>query len=311
MNRIPFLLFSFAAFAADLSSPIVGYSVQASNKEVRLILGVPGATSYSEPVALPAEVQSIRLTPGHRWLLALRAEGSAASAWVPETGVERTLDKVSGEPGVISLSPNGAAAAFYWRAGNRIVVYAGFPDAPVVTAELATGNWASLAVSNDGRQLAGQSESGELHLLFENGEPVDRLVREAHATASFGFFGAANTLAVAEPGSNQIELFTAAARRSLQLPAAITASARFIPGAAEWFSLVDPGSAAMYRLELSGQVRAFALEGIPVAAFESLRPRGATLLAAPEGGVPRIVLSHADGDDLFYLPTLAVEEREQ
>lgn len=310
MKRTPFLLISLTAFAADLSSPIVGYSVR--NREVRLILGVPGATSYSGPVALPAGVESIRLTPGHRWLLALRADGSAASAWVPETGVERTLEKVSGEPGLISLSPNGAAAAFYWRDANRIVVYAGLPEAPAVTAELAAGNWTSLAVSNDGRHLAGLSGSGELHLLLKDGEPIDSLVRESRAIASFGFFGAANTLAVAEPGSDRIELITATARQSLQLPAAITASARFMPGAGEWFSLVDPDAAATYRLEFAGQVRAFALEGIAVSAFESLRPRGATLLAAPEGGVPRIVLSHADGDDLFYLPTLAAaEEREQ
>jgi len=310
MKRIPFLFVVLAGFATDLSSPIVGYSVNASRKEVRLILGQPGSTHYSEPVALPADTASIRSTPGHRWLLALRAEGSAASAWIPETGVEHSLEKVNGETGVIALSPGGTAAAFYWREASRLVVYGGLPNAPVVTAELAVGHWASLAVSNDGRQLAGATESGQLHVLLQDGEPVDRLVRESRPLASYGFFGAGSALAVAEPGVEHVDLISADGHRVLPLPAVITASARFVPGAAEWFSLVDPDAAAMYRLELSGQVRAFALEGISVSALESLRPRGATLLAAPEGGVPRIVLSHADGDDLFYLPTLA-EEREQ
>ena len=315
MKHTTFLLLLSAVLAADVSAPIVGYSVQAARREVRVILGVPGSTHYSEPLAWPAEAASVRVTPGHRWLLALRGEDASPSVWIPESGVERSLAKVSGEPGLIAISPSGAAVAFYWRAAQRLVVYAGLPDAPVLAADFRTGDWASLAIGNSGRLVAGQSESGELRIILRDAEPMEKLVREARAVASYGFVGDDNTLAIVEPGSDRVELIGGVrdgsfTRRLLQLPAASTSSARLISGGVGWFSLVDPDGGVMYRLELAGSVRAAALAGIPVSAFESLRSRGATLLLpSPDDDTPpRIVLSHAGGDDLFYLPTLAKEQ---
>ena len=308
------------AVPRQLSAPVAGYLVQAASRQVRLIQGVPGSTHYSEPYSWPAEVAALYTTPGHQWLLALRAEGGAASVFAPERGTDRVLAKVSGEPSLISISPSGAAAVFFWRAEKRMVVYRGLPDSPELAADIVndawTGaGWASLAVSGDGRLVMGISEAGELSLLVQDAEPVGKLVREARPVASLGFFGDDNTLAVAEAGSDRVELiggmregsFT---RRFLFLPVAATATARFLAGGAGWLSLIDPGGAAIYRLAAAGAVRTFGLEGIPMAGLESLRTRGATLLQAPDGEVPRIVLSHADGDELFYLPTLAVEEQQ-
>ena len=230
MTHTTFLLLLAALLAADVSAPIVGYSVQAARREVRVILGVPGSTHFSEPLAWPAEAASVRVTPGHRWLLALRGEDASASVWIPESGVERSLAKVSGEPGLIAISPSGAAVAFYWREARRLVVYAGLPDAPVLAADFRTGDWASLAISNSGRLAAGQSESGELRLILRDAEPMEKLVREARAVASYGFVGDDNTLAIVEPGSDRVELIGGVrdgsfTRRLLQLPAASTLSA--------------------------------------------------------------------------------------
>lgn len=304
----------------QVSAPIAGYSVQAVSRQVRLILGVPGSTHYSEPFAWPAEVAALHVTPGHHWLLALRGDGGAASALVPEMGADRALAKVSGEPSLISISAVGTAAAFFWRAEKRMVVYRGLPDAPVLAAEAVSedwrgSEWASLAVSGDGRLVAGVSETGELRLLLQDAEPIAKLVRESRPVASFGFFGDDDTLAVVDAGSDRIELIGGVregsfTRRLLSLPVAATSTARFLAGGAGWFSLIDPGGAAIHRLDLAGGVRTFGLEGIPMAGLEPLRTRGATLLQAPDGGVPRIVLSHADGDELFYLPTLAEEQRQ-
>jgi hypothetical protein len=304
----------------ELSAPIAGYSVQAASRQVRLILGVPGSTHYSEPSFWPAEVTALHTTPGHHWLLALRGQGGAASVLVPERGTDRVLAKVSGDPSLISISPTGAAAAFFWRAEKRMVVYRGLPDSPELAAEIVNdawtaAGWASLAVSGDGRLVTGISESGELSLLVQDAEPSSKLVREARPLASFGFFGDDNTLAVAEAGSDRVELIGSMregsfTRKLLNLPVAATATARLLAGGAGWFSLIDPGNAVLHRLAAAGAVRTFGLEGIPMAGLEPLRTRGATLLQAPDGEVPRIVLSHAEGDELFYHPTLAVEERQ-
>ena len=316
MRPIAFFLLLPAVLAAEVSGPVVGYAVQPARREVRVILGVPGATHYSEPAAWPEGAASVRTVPGHRWLLALRADGSAASAWVPETGIERSLSNVAGEPSLMAFGASGSAAAFYFREGKRIVVYKGLPDSPMVAAEIAGGEWAALAVSGDARLLAGLSESGELRLLMQDGEATEQLIRESRPVSSFAFLGDGNTLAVAEPGSDRIELignvregvFT---RRLLTLPAAITSSARLIPGGTDWFSIMDLDNAAMYRLELTGEVRTLALPAGSTLVPESLRSRGATLLKPPPGDdIPRIVLSHQAGDDLFFLPTLG-QENEQ
>ena len=316
MRPIAFFLLVPAVLSAEVSAPIVGYAVQAAHREVRVILGVPGATHYSEPVAWPAEAASVRTAPGHRWLLALRGDGAAASTWVPETGIERSLSNVAGEPSLIAFGGSGSAAAFYFRQAKRIVVYKGLPDSPVVAADIPGGAWTSLAVSGDGRLLAGLSESGEMHLLIQDGEATEKLVRESRPVSSFDFLDDGNTLAVVETGSDRLELIGnvregAFTRRLLQLPAPCTSSARLLPGGTGWFSLVDPGGAAMYRLELTGEVRTLALPASAMPAFESLRSRGATLLSPPGGEVPRIVLSHVAGDELFYLPTLTAPENEQ
>ena len=299
-----------------ISGPIVGYSVHPAQREARVILGVPGATHYSEPAAWPDGADAVHTTPGHGWLLVLSASdtGAAASAWSPELHTERTLGKVEGTPSLISISPSGAAAAFYWQETRRLVVYSGLPALPVLAAEVVneswSGNWTSIAVSGDGRLVAGASELGELRLLLRDGRPAETLVREAHALASFGFFGGDNMLAVAEAGSDRVELIGGVreewfTRRLVQLPAAASLSARLVPGGRDWFSLIDPEAPAIHRLELAGGVRSFGLEGIPVVGVESLRPQGAALLRAPDGEAPRIVLTHAVGDELYYLPTFA------
>lgn len=299
MIKLAAFLFASVLMATEVSGPIVGYAVDPEHRQVRVILGVPGSTHYSDAIAWPAEAASVRTTPGHRWLLVLRTDG-LASAWIPEAGAELSLDGVRGEPGVIALSPSGSAAAFYWPDDQRLVVYAGLPS-QAAAREIRSGAFTALAVNDRGDAVAALASSGELHLLTKD---TDTLLREARPVTSFAFFG--DPVAVVEAGSDQLEMLGAAGRSVVPLAAPVSEAARFTS-----VGLVDPQRAVLYRFTTAADVHAVALEGVAIAASESLRPRGATLLKAPDGDVPRIVLSHAAGDDVYYLPTLAVEEVQQ
>ncbi|MCC6536119.1 MAG: hypothetical protein IT162_01115 [Bryobacterales bacterium] len=289
--------------AADLlSAPVVGYALAPESREARVVYGLPGSTHYSDPVAWPEGAASVRAAAGHRWLLALRAE-SAASVWVPELGAERALPLVTSEPSLIVFSPSGSAAAFYWAAEKRLVVYAGLPDAPELMAEPHTPDtWTALAVNDSGRVAVGLTEAGELRTAGE-------LLREAHPVAAFGFSG--DRLAVIDAGSDAVDIVEAgASRRLIALPAAVSAQVRLLPGGgANWFLLADAG--ALHRVDTTGggSVRTTSLSDIPIDGLQALRTRGAVLLEAPAGVAPRIVLSHAEGDELFYLPTLTAETK--
>jgi hypothetical protein len=293
--RLTAILLASVLTAAEVSGPIVGYAVQEDRREVRVILGVPGSTHYSDPIGWPSDATSVLTAPGHRWLLVLRGTEAAASAWIPETGAERSL---AGEPSVVAFSPSGSAAVFYWRDEQRLLVYGGLPVSPSAM-EMHGGEFVAFAVNDRGDRVAALTSAGELQLLTRDG---GTLIREARPVVSFSFMGDDTTVAVAEADSDRIELIGPASRRVVQLPAAVSAKARFLPG-----GLADPENAVMYRFGLAGEVRAIPFEGIAVSGFESLRPRGSTLLKAPEGEVPRIVL----GDELFYLPTLSLEDRAQ
>ncbi len=285
--------------AADLlSAPVVGYSTFPAARETRVIFGLPGSTHYSDAISWPEGVLSVRPATGHQWLLALRADAPGA-VWIPESGVERVLPLLSGEPNLVAFSPSGSAVALYWAASRRLVVYGGLPGEPDLIAESATADaWTALAVSDSGRLTVGLTEAGELRT-------ASGLVREARPVAAFGFTGPGDRLVVMDTGGAAVELLEgASSRRFVALPAAVSAQARLIPGAADWFLIAD--SSLLHRVETAAnRVRTLPLPDVPIEGLQSLRTRGAVLLEAPEGIAPRIVLSHAAGEDLFYLPTLA------
>lgn len=298
---------SLAAFAADFATPVVGYSIQVEARQVRLILGIPGATHYSDPIAFPPEATAVQAAPGHRWMLAQRDSG--ASLWIPETNREVPL---SATPDRIAFSPTGSAVALYNSAQRRLIVYSGLPDAPSQVASIQLPfDAAIIAIDGQGQLAAAADPSGALRLVMNAGAPDDLFLCEARPITAFGFFSDAGTLAIADGDS--VELISgletgALARRSVRLPAAVTAEARFAPAANGAFLLIDPGNSAIHRIEGASVVRTATAPMIAIARIETLRTRGAALLGVNGDEIPRIVVSHSAADDVFYLPT---EPREQ
>lgn len=290
-------LFAGAAFAAEMSAPMVGYSMDPAARAVRLILGIPGATHYSDPVSFPEGVESAQIAPGHRWILTTRASG--VSAWVPETGQEFSLEQAAG---AVTFSASGTAALFYRASDRRAVVYAGLPSAPRVSAAMAVSSFepAAFAVDDSGEFAVAADAAGGLRVVMRKHEATDLFLREARAGAAFGFFPRETALAVADSGIELIDGIAtgAIATRQLASGAVSAGSARFAASGKGALLLASGDGAACYRVESRGNVRAVAAGQI----VDALR-WDVALLA---GEAPRMVVSRSDGDEMFYLPTAPV-----
>lgn len=169
-----------------LSAPMLGYSITPHPLEVRALLGVPGATTYSEPFHLADGITRLIAAPRHAWLLAFTAGGQAL-AWKPEEALELPLAAVTAEPDLVAFSASGRAAAFLWKDTQRTVVYTGLPQAPVLAAEFAHAEWPTdlrrAVLSEDGTLLAASAKTGEVYLLAGLGRWMNRLVLESSSPA--------------------------------------------------------------------------------------------------------------------------------
>lgn len=294
-----------------LSAPMVGYSVQQSPLEVRAILGVPGATHYSDPFALPAAADSVRIAPHHRWLLVVRSDG-AAVAWKPETGQAAELVGVTSLPDLMAFGNSGSDAIFYWKAARRMAVYRGLPDAPALAGEANDVDWPSdlrkLALSEGGQLAAGFTKRGQVLLLAVNGEAVRRLLFEDAPVAALAFRGATRSLLSLVNGGVSLSIVDeplqgGAPRQLVELPAPVKAGAQIDASDERYVAVADHASARLMRVDtITGASRIVDIEGS--AEMQSLRNRGGLLLQGGVGSAARIFTGGETQDELAYVPAL-------
>jgi hypothetical protein len=295
-----------------VSGPMVGYAVQPAPLEVRAILGVPGATHYSDPFAPPSGVESISIAPHHRWLLVLRSEGATAVAWKPETGHTAELPAVTGRPDLVAFSNSGSDAIFYWRDERRMAIYRGLPEAPALMAESSEVDWPSdlrkLALSEGAGLAAGFTKHSQVLLLAANGEAVRRLLFDEAPVTALAFRGVTNGLIVVARGVASLlivddPLQGGTPRQLAELPAPAGAGAQLDASDERYAVVADYASQLLMRVDtMTGATRIVAVEGS--AEMQSLRSRGGVILQGAAGAAARIVVSGETGDELSYVPAL-------
>ena len=171
---------------AQLGAPTLGYYVRGKN--VRLMLGVPGAAHLSEVLpGLKGTARAIA-APGHEWVLTLSKQ--TAHAWRPETGEAWPLPGVDGLPSATALSPSGREAAFYFEQDGRLLVYGGLPDHPELLHSAAHLLWprgiSELALAPGAASLAGLAPDG-LYLLSPDPESTPVAIHAATGLRSLSF----------------------------------------------------------------------------------------------------------------------------
>ena len=145
------------ALAQQPEAPVMGYLVDQTAQRIRSVLGIPGAAQVGDIIELGVDIVSGAASARAGYVLALAGERREPVLWLPGAAAVRTLDRVPSGADHVYLSPEGSAAAFYYRAEKRVVVISGLPDALGAPVQFELGAMppvATLAVSDDGQLIA-------------------------------------------------------------------------------------------------------------------------------------------------------------
>lgn len=287
---------------AELQGPALGYWIR--GRQVRLILGVPGAAHLSEAVPGPRGLSRVLAAPGHGWVLALGKR--EAWAWRPETGELSELPGIESLPGLTAISPTGREAAFYWEEGGRLLVLGGLPEEPKVLHAAADLLWPrdlrELALAPEGAMLAGVAEDG-LYLLTPEAEAAPVALHPAAGLRGISFSRAGDRLAYVDVEAGAL-MVAARGRDSFMVQAVAGAGdgleaperAAFDSFGAVWAvgteSLwrVDSATGAAERLEAAGRQ------------LEMLRLAGALLVSSPDEMAVQVAFVHDSRTELSWVP---------
>jgi hypothetical protein len=107
-----------------MRGPVLGLLESQDNLAVQEIVGVPGAALVGSPIPLPANTGTIYLAPGHRWALAVKADGSGIGllSLGGESPLLTDVPSAIPSPTLVSFSPTGKQAAIYSVQENRLQI---------------------------------------------------------------------------------------------------------------------------------------------------------------------------------------------
>ncbi len=257
---------AMAAVAADQRAdvPVMGYAFGETSRELRAILGVPGASRWSDPLPLPDGVVDLRIAPGHRWAVLALITGEVGVLTL-DTRAYARLDGANAFDDV-DFSPSGSAMAL--RNGDAVAVYTGLPDSPK-RSDAAITTSGRIALSDAGTVVA--LSAGRLLKGAAN-----EYVADCSETCQFGFFPQSVALAILNQG--KLVEFSSSSRtiaEGLDPADLLTASAKSIAlSSASKLRIVDRDSGVLsLQEELS----------TAVTRLETMRQNGALLLSTEEG----------------------------
>ena len=196
-NRLFVLMMISTAwlFAADTKesagTPSLGFAYNSTSRELRAILGVPGAARWSDPLPLPEGFVSVRVAPGHRWALVKLESGEAGILQLDTLSYTRLTEIAAdapSDPSALQFSPSGSAMALRTGGdGGLVTVWTGIPSAltkleatPSISGRYAVSDTGSLAAVVDSKLYRDSAEVAEC------------------PDCVFAFFAGSNSLAVAD-----------------------------------------------------------------------------------------------------------------
>jgi hypothetical protein len=272
----------------------MGYVFYESSRELRAILGVPGAAVFSEPMAIPRDVTQVHLAPGQPFALVERRESELAL--VPFAGTSlRDFVTVQGalrQPDLVEFSPTGVSLVLYSSTANRLQVISGLPAQPSVTRDVDLSNLAqtirAVGISDDGGTVLVTSDSA-VYDLVSPGVPQQLL--STSAAAVLAFFPNSRRAAIADSDAGLIYVWSGA-----DSDAPVLLSSQMIglgrmqaspDGSNLW--ITNPSAQSVLRLDSrSSDMETFPLETNPVLMLPmSYRE---TYLVSAQAGQPAWVL---------------------
>jgi hypothetical protein len=289
---------------ASISSPVIGY-FWSETDGLASVDGVPGAAHVGRPlqaadrVALPpGQAYALLESPGGVWFLAL-----------DEVHGNRIVvsDTVAGDVGSdsVSFSPNGSAAALYFRSSSQIQIVSGLPDAPRDTVKFAApqADCGALAVADDATTVLLACGS---NLYSATADRVWKPVMPGQTAAVSFLPGSSDALAImtGDPAVYGVSLDAQKAGVRAQLPDGMNDPVSLALSSDGRFGLAIDGDGNAAQLDLLTSQTA------PLKVAQGMRTvqRGrdaSTFLLIPDGGgVPWIVEARAGNPSVSFAPRI-------
>src|SRR5581483_9660423 len=119
---------------APLNRPDLGFVSWSSPAELRGILGVPGASVFSNPLPLPETVTAIHLAPSHSFALIEHKDKQIGvmSLKAENFGREAVIGGAFTTADLVAFSPSSRSAILLSATAGRIQAITGLPNEPQV-----------------------------------------------------------------------------------------------------------------------------------------------------------------------------------
>jgi hypothetical protein len=187
---VPLFACLLPAFAADIRGPVLGYVLDGSQLRLRPILGIPGAASTGAVIDNGVDIYAAAFSPSANYVLALTGTALAPFSIVPGQAAVPVPGALSGADQIL-LSPEGSAAALYFRASRSVQILTGLPAAPSVARTLDLSSLpsapAALALSDDDGVLAAvvNGDTSALYLFAADSSVTLVALQEAVTAIDF------------------------------------------------------------------------------------------------------------------------------
>ncbi len=194
-----------------IGGPVLDY-VFDREAGLRPLLGIPGATSWGESVALP-DMSAAVASAERRYALAVSGDDRRPSLVRNLSGPVAVLPLPDTAAGVdrMAVSPGGAVAALYYREAASIQVVGGLPDNPAArwTSDAGTlpGSLEAMAVSDNARAVLASAVDGDRRSLVRLTPDGDwRYLTSLDGSASIAFLNDSADAVIADNAANRVFL---------------------------------------------------------------------------------------------------------
>jgi hypothetical protein len=301
--------------APDLvSAPVVGLLSNQDRTEVRAILGVPGASTLSDPIPLPLLVANVYLAPTQRWAIVKNTLGGGLAAMNFSGAKAGNVTPIAGAlaaPDSVSFSPTGSAAALTYAAMGTMQILTGLDSNLHVgmtfqVSDLVSTGLLATAVSDDGTLAVVLTSDGSVYLL--SGANPRQLIFRAGTPAGIGFFPNRASVAIVDGNAGVASVID---NLAISPGAKRVASGMSIPPGqvlvqpaldGQSIFAVATGGRSAIRIDISsGQVQTLSL-GVTTASLERLRNGDTFSFSALPDASAWLLVSDAQGLRTTFAP---------
>jgi len=293
--------------ASWTGAPLVGLMTNAEMTEVRAIVGVIGASTVSDPIAMPRGTRHVYLAPGQQWALVDGLSGQTLGRMPFDRTQPGDVTPIHGalaSPDVVSFSPAGRSAVVVSRSAGLLQVVTGLDGTPQVAMEIQIADLIAVgplavAVSDDGTLPVAMGQDGSAFLLSGTSR---RLIFGSGAPSAMSFIPGEQALVIADGSAATVSILDGLAqtpftRASISGPKFSSGNlVAQVTGDAQVLIVGALGTNSAYRVDLThGGAQAVAV-GATVSRLERLRDANAFLFSANAGESSWLLYS--DGPDL-------------